>query len=232
MAIEGNIHSNDQLDEDELTPRNSWLLWSAVAIWILIAGIAGFWLGSNRIISPSDNSPEASFARDMSFHHANAVEMALLLRDRTEDETMRFLALDIALTQQAQIGQMQGWLNAWRLPISSLQPAMSWMGMPVDGLMLGMATADEVNQLSNLRGVEADITFLNLMIGHHQAGVDMARGVLAQTDRSEVVQLAQSIVTSQESEIATMRDILQQKGDMEDIPEGNMPGMNHSEDGS
>lgn len=233
VAVEGKTHeSNDELNDGEIAPRYSWVLWGAIAVWLVIAGVIGFWLGSNRVALPSDASSEAGFARDMSFHHSNAIEMALLLRDHTEDEMMRFLALDIALTQQAQIGQMQGWLNVWGLPSGSLEPAMTWMGMPVNGLMPGIATSDEVNNLRNLRGVEADITFLNLMIRHHQSGVEMARAVLEMTDRPEVVNLARSILTSQEAEIATMRDILQRKGGLEDTPESAMPGMNHSGDGN
>jgi uncharacterized protein (DUF305 family) len=46
----------------------------------------------------------------MMVHHAQAVEMAEIVRDRTENPQTRTLATDIALTQQAQIGQMQGWL--------------------------------------------------------------------------------------------------------------------------
>src|SRR3712207_5353493 len=65
----------------------------------------------SNIGAPSDSSPEAGFARDMMVHHAQAVEMAEILRDKSESEEMRTLAADIALTQQAQIGQMQGWLQ-------------------------------------------------------------------------------------------------------------------------
>lgn len=54
----------------------------------------------------------------MSDHHAQAVEMALLARDRTNDEELRRFALDIILTQQAQIGQMQGWLAVWERPLA------------------------------------------------------------------------------------------------------------------
>ena len=46
----------------------------------------------------------------MSVHHAQAVEMVESVRDRTESEEIRTLATDVALTQQGQIGQMQGWL--------------------------------------------------------------------------------------------------------------------------
>lgn len=231
MTVE--YKTNDaNLQLDTARPRSPWLVWGAIAVWLAAAGVIGFWLGSRNTASPSDRSPEAGFARDMSIHHANAVEMALLLRDQTDDEEMRLLALDIALTQQTQIGQMHGWLDVWGLPIASLEPAMSWMGMPAQGLMPGMASLQEMNQLSDLRGVEADITFLNLMIRHHQSGVDMARAILDRTDRPEVVALAQSIVISQESEIANMRDILQRKGSAPPEANSEMPGMQHGGDGS
>jgi uncharacterized protein (DUF305 family) len=79
----------------------------------------------------------------MIVHHANAVEMATILRDRTDDDAMRLFALDIMMTQQAQIGQMQGWLQVWGLPIAPSAPEMAWMGMPVEGLMPGMATTEQ-----------------------------------------------------------------------------------------
>ena len=41
---------------------------------------------------PEDDSAEAGFARDMSVHHAQAVEMAGIVRDGTESEEIRTLA--------------------------------------------------------------------------------------------------------------------------------------------
>src|SRR5918992_1350416 len=97
--------------------------------------------------APSDSSPEAGFARDMMVHHAQAVEMAEIVRDKTESNEIRILASDIALTQQAQIGQMQGWLGVWGLPITGTEPAMAWMGHPTEGRMRGMAPPEDVNRL-------------------------------------------------------------------------------------
>ena len=89
---------------------------------------------------PGEGSAEAGFARDMIVHHAQAVQMAEIVRDRTQSDDMRLLAADISLTQQAQIGIMQGWLQVWGLPISGAEPAMAWMGHPMDGPMPGMAS--------------------------------------------------------------------------------------------
>lgn len=196
-----------------------------LAVWLWLAGR-----------EPGEGSVEAGFARDMISHHAQAVEMAEIVRDRTNDPEIRTLAKDIALTQQAQIGQMQGWLAVWGLSPTGDEPAMSWMGMPTDGRMPGMATQEEINRLSEMPPGEADKRFLELMIPHHRAALDMAGAVLERTDQPEVVGLATAIRNSQETEIAYMEQLLRDMGGKapaEDSSGGmdNMPGMEQG-DGS
>ena len=89
-------------------------------------------------VLPGNDSAEAGFARDMIVHHGQAVQMAEIIRDKTHNDDMRLLAADISLTQQGQVGIMQGWLGVWGLPITGEDPAMAWMGHPTDGLMPGM----------------------------------------------------------------------------------------------
>ena len=186
------------------------ILW---ALGALILGITlGFWGGRQSVRPPAEDSAEVGFARDMANHHAQAVNMAQLLYDRTDDAAMRLLALDIMLTQQAQLGQMQGWLTTWGHPLASVAPAMDWMGMPTTGLMPGMATADDINRLRDLEGIEADGLFLQLMIPHHRAGVEMGNALLNYTERAEVIALAQAIANSQTIEITLMQSLLQEKG--------------------
>lgn len=76
---------------------------------------------------PDDSSAEAGFARDMQTHHAQAVEMALIVREKSTDPTLRALAYDIITSQQQQMGQIYAWLEQWGLPQDSRQPAMAWM---------------------------------------------------------------------------------------------------------
>jgi uncharacterized protein (DUF305 family) len=168
----------------------------------------------------------------MMVHHAQAVEMAEIVRDKTQSDEIRIMASDMALTQQAQIGQMQGWLAVWGLPMASTEPAMSWMGHPTEGRMPGMATPEEINRLRNAPPEEADKLFLRLMIPHHQAAVPMAEAVIEETDRPEVEDLAGAIVASQRAEIKVMQDMLKDMGEeapVEEQPDSmdSMPGMNH-----
>jgi uncharacterized protein (DUF305 family) len=181
---------------------------------------------------PGNDSAEAGFARDMMVHHAQAVEMAEIVRDKTHNDDLRILASDISLTQQAQIGIMQGWLQAWGLQITGTEPAMAWMGHPTEGRMPGMATPEEINRLRNAPSGEADTMFLRLMIPHHQAAIPMAEAVLEETDRPEVEQLAQSIAASQQGEIKIMQDMLggmSREAPAEEPPDGmdSMSGMEH-----
>lgn len=86
----------------------TWRRWVSVPI-LLGSGVV---LGLSLPNAPSDTGPDVRFARDMSAHHMHAVDMSVTLLKRARDPQVRLLAQDVALTQQAQVGQMAGWLMA------------------------------------------------------------------------------------------------------------------------
>jgi len=194
-----------------------------VAAVVIVAG--AFALGrvtAGAEPTPPSDSAAAGFLRDMQVHHAQAVEMALLVRDRTDDETVRTIAYDMAVTQASQSGAMYGLLDAWGLPQRSPLPAMSWTELPaLDGSdgghemdpdapagMPGMATPEQLAALRDATGDEAVRIFLELMIPHHQGGLEMADAVLARTAVPQVVSLATGIRNAQQAEIVVMQDLL------------------------
>jgi uncharacterized protein (DUF305 family) len=162
---------------------------------------------------PGGSSAEAGLLRDMFEHHSQAVGMAMIIRDRTDDPELFAMATDIALTQSTQMGTMQGYLDLWGLPFTGQEPSMAWMGHPTDGLMPGMATPEDIAQLSTLPVAEAETLFFRLMIRHHQGGVEMAEAYLQRGDQDEVVFMADRIVLLQSSEIETMNAMLEQRGE-------------------
>ncbi|WP_104181436.1 DUF305 domain-containing protein [Arthrobacter sp. B0490] len=172
---------------------------------------------------PGTTSPDAGFARDMQVHHNQAVEMSMIVRDNITDETLRSIAYDIALTQQQQAGQMYAWLEEWGLDQSSAQPRMEWMtgaghggmgmgadtaSMPPEGLMPGMATGAQLDELRAARGEDAERLYLNLMINHHEAGVDMAQAGADLAGTEQVRTLATKIQSGQQAEITLMQNML------------------------
>ena len=61
-------------------------------------------------------------------------------------------------------------------------------------------------------GKAAEILFLQLMIVHHRAGVDMAKAAQSSGDQPRVVRLARSMVEGQSGEINLMTDMLKKRG--------------------
>ncbi|MBB6421429.1 DUF305 domain-containing protein [Streptomyces sp. AK010] len=168
--------------------------------------------------TPSAESADAGFARDMAVHHQQAVEMSYIVRDRTKDEEVRRLAYDIAQTQANQRGMMLGWLDLWGLPKVSSEPPMTWMDMGgmasgKDGaLMPGMATNSEMKKLGELDGKQAEVFYLQMMTDHHKGGIHMAEGCVAKCQVGVEKRLAQGMVDAQQSEISLMADMLKERG--------------------
>ncbi|MER7499865.1 DUF305 domain-containing protein [Nonomuraea pusilla] len=188
---------------------------------VLVLAAAAFLL-LVRDGTPGDTSPEAGFARDMATHHAQAVDMSFVVRDESQAREIRNLAFDIINTQSNQRGMFLGWLEQWGLTQAGDQPPMAWMsGHPHGGsaqaatgagTMPGMASPQELARLKELKGVQAEVLFLQLMIRHHEGGVEMAEGVLKLSKRDEVVRMAQKIIQGQSGEIKLMTDLLRKRG--------------------
>ncbi|MGP3684242.1 DUF305 domain-containing protein [Streptomyces sp. IBSNAI002] len=166
----------------------------------------------------SGSSPEAGFARDMSIHHAQAVEMSFIVRSRTDDPDISTLSYDIITTQSNQRGMMLDALQRWDLPVHSGAAPMAWMGHgghfeQRDGaLMPGMATNTELARLKAAPAGEAEVLYLRLMVRHHQAGMDMAQGYVDRSVDPSLGWLARSMVAGQREDISLMKSMLVKRG--------------------
>ncbi len=190
---------------------------------VLFGGGLAVALGIGREdAAPSADSVDAGFARDMSRHHLQGVEMANLALERSDDPEVRSLAFDISAIQTNQAGRMEGWLALWGLRPSGGE-VMAWMSedgghgghsMDMDDgvLMPGMATEEELAGLRELSGTAFDVEFLRLMIRHHQGGLDMAVYAAERADEAAVRRLAATIADTQTAETTTMTDLLTERG--------------------
>lgn len=198
-----------------LSPRGR--IAAGVVIAILIAAI-GYTAGllTPRDDTPGEGSAEVGFARDMSAHHAQAVEMGMIAYQNASTADVRTLGGDIAITQQGQIGMMQTWLKDWGVGPNGTEPPMAWMPDGQRGLngnlMPGMATREEVAKLKAATGKDADILFLQYMIRHHLGGIHMVDGVLAENPAPQVKELAQTMKNNQSTEVNVMKTMLSNLG--------------------
>jgi uncharacterized protein (DUF305 family) len=195
--------------------RSGWRYGVPIAVLIvgLLLGLAGGLLVP-RLTRPGDASVEAGFLRDMSTHHAQAVEMAMIAHAATDNVEIRSLAADITMTQHGQIGMMQTWLREWKLDPTGSDEPMAWMpdakGSVVDGLMPGMATPEQLRELRSATGKALDAQFLTLMRSHHLGGIHMAQEIVRASDDEDVTWLAQTMVNSQQGEMNVLTSLLKQ----------------------
>lgn len=199
-----------------LTPRVTKIIAGVLAAVACV--LIGFVVGSvtARPDYPDEHSADAGFARDMAAHHAQAVELGMIAYEKATRSDIRTLGGDMALTQQAQIGMMNAWLQNWGLGPNSDDPPMAWMPdgeRAVNGnLMPGMATREEIQKLQDAEGEQVDILFLQYMLRHHLGGIHMAEAVIDSGPRPEVRDLADTMIKGQSSEIAVMEKHLADLG--------------------
>ena len=98
---------------------------------------------------------DVKFMQGMIGHHAQAVEMVALIKDRTANPDMKRLGLRIQVSQDDEMNMMRTWLNergqAIPGPHAHHEPG---------GFMPGMLTSEEMAALAAAKGVEFDRLFL------------------------------------------------------------------------
>ena len=150
---------------------------------------------------------DVKFLQGMIPHHAQALEMTVLVAERTANETMGRLAERIDLSQEDEIEMMQEWLGSRGQPVPDVDAhhAPGWEPMP------GMLTADEMAELAAAAGGEFDRLFLELMIKHHRGAVTMVDNLLDQRGAAQDSQLfafASDVTSDQTAEIDRMDALL------------------------
>ncbi|MHC9294092.1 DUF305 domain-containing protein [Mycobacterium sp. LTG2003] len=159
------------------------------------------------------NDADVMFAQHMIPHHQQAVEMSdMLLAKQGVDPRVSELATQIKAAQGPEIEQMQGWLDEWGNPPRPPMPGghgnMDHGNMPGMEGMQGMMSEADMAALQNAQGVEAVKLFLTQMIAHHEGAITMAQDEIDDGQFPDAVEMARTIVTTQQQEIDTMRGLL------------------------
>lgn len=155
-------------------------------------------------LGPQDAEFDLRFLDGMVLHHQGAMAMAKALQDQSQRPEMQQLATDIITAQAAEIEQMQQWRQAW-YPNASPEPVMydaqmgHAMAMTPD-MQKAMMMSPDLGQADD----EFDLRFINAMIPHHEGALTMAQQAL-NSDRPELREVAETILTTQQAEISQMQ---------------------------
>lgn len=182
---------------------NLWPIALAAAL-VFLGGSFGYLIGVRTSETPT-SSVDVGFLNDMSDHHDQAVTMALLALERSEDQVVRGFAQDVLVFQRSELGAMSVYLadqGADRAAFDAERTAMEWMGMPTAlSSMPGMATEEDLALLKEADGEAFDLLFLELMGAHHEGGIHMSGFAAANADDTRVRALAGRMAENQAIEV-------------------------------
>lgn len=172
---------------------------------------------------------DVAFMQHMIVHHAQAVEMVELQKTRGENARVNLLGRRIALSQEAEMELMRGWLTERGQPLEMQgmdhgshgamdHGAHAGHGAPSaedTPVMAGMLTPRQMRALAAANGAEFDRLFLTGMIQHHQGAIDMVRDLMSTPDAAEDTVLSDfsaAVVADQSAEILRMQSLLSDLG--------------------
>lgn len=163
---------------------------------------------ATEIAKNSYSRDDVTFMQDMIPHHNQAVQMAALVKDRTNTQELISIAGRIDASQADEIKFMEDWLKARG---EEVPEATAHHAMHMSHDMAGMASPEEMAALAGASSTEFDRQFLTLMIDHHQGAITMVRELLNSPGSAYdpvLFQFVNDIVNDQNSEIERMTVML------------------------
>ena len=157
----------------------------------------------NSIPESADfNDADVMFAQMMIPHHQQAIAMSDIALDPNSQASAAIIALatQIKGAQDPEISQMKNLLTDWG-------KSMEMGSMAHSSMMSGMLSLEEMDTLGQLKGAEFDKTWAKGMIAHHEGAIAMANEVLANGKNSEILALANAVVSGQSAEIKTLKPL-------------------------
>ncbi len=186
----------------------------AIAALVTTLALAGCANDQPAATDQGYNDADVAFATDMIQHHAQALSMVDLTMGRDLDPALSSLAEEIRAAQAPEIEKMVDWLGDWDQPVPETvrdHANAHGDGHGEDGPesdVPGMMTADDMAALEGATGAEFERMWLSMMVEHHEGAIEMAEAELDEGASKPALKLARSIIADQQSEIATMQEML------------------------
>src|SRR3954463_5632231 len=149
---------------------------------------------------------DVEFMQGMIAHHAQAIVMSRMAEANGANPRVLKLSRKIDQSQVPEIIIMQQWLRRY----GQFAPdTASWHDMRMDGML----TDDELEAMSEAKGVAFDRLFLTGMIKHHAGALKMVDALFKSPGAGQEVDasvFANDVVTAQTAEIGIMRHLQSQ----------------------
>lgn len=122
-------------------------------------------------------------------HHEEAIKSSETIVAKSSNTELKEFAQKVIDAQTTEVESMKGWATTW------------FQGVDTEDYESMMP------ELSMLSGDELDQAYIEGMIDHHQEAVDFAQDIKKYSNRKEILELADSIISTQSAEIDTLESM-------------------------
>ncbi len=135
----------------------------------------------------ADRLLDLRYINKMATHHKGAILLAKQLETKTQREEMKKLALDIQTGEPKLIAELYQWKNDW---YNDSREAP-------DPIVADLGSQDD----------KVDLRFLNALISHHEAGIEMTKEARVKSSRSEILDNADAVEQFLSGSIVTLKNL-------------------------
>lgn len=145
-------------------------------------------------------------------HHESIIALAQAAQERLTDERLQAIADNIITSQSAENEELRSYREQWYGSAESMPMDSSMMGMmtemmPSMGDMAAMQMDPQALVAAFCAGDDSDLTFIDLVIPHHEMAIQSSEAALEQATHEELRAIAEQVIQDQQAEIDELEGI-------------------------
>lgn len=145
-------------------------------------------------------------------HHESIIALAQAAQERLTDERLQAIADNIITSQSAENEELRSYREQWYGSAESMPMDESMMGMmtemmPGMGDMAAMQMDPQALVAAFCAGDDPDLTFIDLVIPHHEMAIQSSEAALEQATHEELRAIAEQVIQDQQAEIDELEGI-------------------------
>lgn len=157
---------------------------------------------------------DIDFAKKMVLVNQQAMQIASVAIQKASDARVKNLASEIYDESKASSEKYTGWLTQWKESYLNLSDFPETEGHDTYPTFSGMMKLTEVQRLEAVAGSEFDSAFLELMVKHHEAVIELQTGKTSEgaaVKYGDILKLLQENARRHKEQVYQMRQLQKEK---------------------
>lgn len=133
----------------------------------------------------ADKFVDLRYLNQMAAHHRGAILLATEIKTKTSRPEVKQLAEEILVSEPKLIDELYSWKRDWYKDSRTV----------TDPVVANLGPADD----------KVDLRFLNALIAHHEAGIEMTKEIRTKSSRAEVLNNADAVESFLNTSLTTLK---------------------------